>query len=84
MRPRIMSGSTVTIAPGLALALGDVVLVDVDGRTTLHAIREVGTEAHSGRAMVLIGDERGRIDGWVDVSAVHGVVVAIDPPGVAP
>lgn len=81
MRPRILSRSFVTLAPRLAYAVGDVVLVDIEGRTRLHAIRELGTQAHDAGPMVLIGDERGRIDGWVPVTAIHGVVVEIEPTG---
>ena len=80
MRPRILSGSTVTIAPLGAYAVGDVVLVNVGDHVTLHGIRDAGAEAHSGVPLVLIGDERGNVDGWFPVSAIYGVVVDVVPP----
>ena len=76
MRPRILSGSTMALRPvGGQVAVEDVVLVDVPGRTTLHKVLQMD------ELLVLIGDERGGVDGWVSIEAVHGVVTAIVPPG---
>ena len=81
MRPRILSGSTVTLHPRLAVAVGDVVLVDVGGRTTLHAVREFSTQEPE--PLALIGDERGNVDGWVPLTAIqaYGTIVLLARTG---
>jgi hypothetical protein len=84
MRPRIFSGATVTLVPLAGpLSVQDVVLVDIPGtaetlgHTTLHRVLGVCDDVSE---TVLIGDLRGNIDGWVDVSAIHGRVVSIANP----
>ena len=89
MRPRIFSGATVTLSPLAGpLSIQDVVLVDIPattetpGHTTLHRVLGVCDDVSETGVSetVLVGDLRGNIDGWVDVSAVHGRVVSVANP----
>ncbi len=89
MRPLIFSGATVTLQPlsvDRPLCVGEAVLVDVGDRTTLHRVLSLCEDAEVRRDLVLpdeavlIGDNRGHVDGWVSLSAVHGRVVAISNP----
>ncbi len=68
MRPRVRDGQSVVVEPcdPLALEPGEVVLVRVKGRDYLHLVK-----ARNG-ARLLIGNNRGGINGWVVPSAVHG------------
>jgi hypothetical protein len=73
MRGRIESGQQVTIAPvdPAAVRVDDVVFVAWKGNYLLHLVKEV----EEGR--ILIGNNLGKINGWVELSAVRGRVVAV-------
>ncbi len=74
MRGRIESGRRCTVAPVdvAALTVGDVVLCTVRGQQYLHLIKAVrGSEFQ-------IGNNVGRINGWVDASAIHGRCVSVE------
>jgi hypothetical protein len=74
MRGRIESGQLVTLAPvdPADVRVGDVVLVEWRGNYLLHLVKEVGPEG------LLIGNNVGKVNGWVGRDAVLGRVV--DPP----
>ena len=74
MRGRIESGQLVTLAPvGPAdVRAGDVALVARKGGFLLHLVKA----AEDGR--VLIGNNRGKVNGWADATAVLGKVVAVE------
>jgi hypothetical protein len=74
MRGRIESGQLVTLVPVDPAAIGvdDVVLVAWKGGFLLHLVKEVTAE------QLLIGNNIGRINGWVPRSAVLGKVVAVE------
>lgn len=74
MRGRIESGQLVTLAPvdSAEVRADDVVLVAWKGGFLLHLVKEVA----DGR--LLIGNSLGKVNGWVDATAVAGKVVAVE------
>ena len=72
MRGRIESGKLVTLAPADAadIQVDDVVLVEWRGNFLLHLVKEVQEQ------QILIGNNLGKVNGWVAKSAVVGKVVA--------
>lgn len=75
MRGRIESGQLCTVVPvdAAALTAGEIVLCTVRGRHYLHIIKAIRDGAFQ------IGNNVGRINGWVDASAIHGRCVAVEP-----
>jgi hypothetical protein len=74
MRGRIESGQLVTLAPAVPadVRVDDVVLVGWMGGFLLHLVKEV----RDGR--LLIGNNLGKVNGWVDATAAVGKVVAVE------
>jgi hypothetical protein len=74
MRGRIESGQLVTLAAARPedVRADDVVLVEWKGNFLLHLVKEVLGD------QLLIGNNLGKINGWVAASAVVGKVVAIE------
>jgi hypothetical protein len=68
MRGKIESGQLSTIEPvdPASLAVGDIVLCKVRGRQYLHLIKAI----QQGR--IQIGNNRGRINGWISANSVYG------------
>lgn len=80
MRPKILSGSTVTLAPLVSgqPSVGDAVLVKVKGTVYLHLVKAMrGSGADT---QYQIGNNKGGINGWVKRSAIYGVATDIVPP----
>lgn len=73
MRGKVESGQLVTLEPCPDPKVGDLVLVKVNGAVFLHLVK-----ARDG-ARVLIGNNRGRINGWANVASVYGVATRIEP-----
>lgn len=73
MVPRIKSGELCTVEPVTIeeLAVGDVVLCKVQGAEYLHLVKAL----QDGR--VLIGNNKGHINGWTRV--VYGRLVRVEP-----
>jgi hypothetical protein len=73
MRGRIESGQLVTIAPASAddVAVGDMVFVAWKGNHLLHLVKELRDD------QVLIGNNLGKINGWVPRAAVVGKVIEV-------
>ncbi len=73
MRGRIESGQLVTLVPvdPAAVCVDDAVFVAWKGGFLLHLVKEVDTER------VLIGNNLGKVNGWVPRSAVIARVVAV-------
>ncbi len=73
MRGRIESGQLVTLAPVQPsdLRVDDVVLVEWRGNFLLHLVKEIQGD------QILIGNNLGKVNGWVPASAAVGKVVAI-------
>ena len=74
MAGKVEDGDTVTLAPlgGRTLDAGDVVLVRVHGRVYLHLVKAVQGDR------VLIGNNRGGTNGWVNRAAVYGIATRVE------
>jgi hypothetical protein len=74
MSGKIESGQLCTVAPadpGI-LEVGDIVLCKVNGREYLHLIKAIQGPRFQ------IGNNRGRINGWVGGNAIFGKLIAIE------
>lgn len=56
------------------LQTGDIVLVPVKGRVFLHLIKAVD------QGRLLIGNNRGGVNGWVGSNGIYGIATKIEPP----
>jgi hypothetical protein len=74
MSGKIETGQLCTIAPvdSGALQVGDIVLCKVNGREYLHLIKAI----QGGRFQ--IGNNRGRINGWVSANAIFGKCIRVE------
>jgi hypothetical protein len=75
MTGKIESGQLCTVAPiddHSKLAVGDIVLCKVNGSQYLHLIKAIQGPRFQ------IGNNRGRINGWVTASSIFGRCVAIE------
>ena len=75
MEGKISSGQLCTVAPltdPAGLRVGDIVLCRVGRAEYLHLVRAT----RGGR--FLIGNNRGRINGWVEASAIFGRCIAVE------
>lgn len=74
MAGRIESGSIITISPCVPndLSADDIVLVKVKQNIYLHLIKAIRDGKY------LIGNNKGRINGWVNFSSIYGKVVKIN------
>ncbi|MFY7951034.1 MAG: hypothetical protein ACOVT5_00880 [Armatimonadaceae bacterium] len=74
MRGRIESGQLVTLAPiaPADVRVDDAVFVAWKGNYLLHLVKEIDGERF------LIGNNVGKLNGWVELSAVIGKVVAVE------
>jgi hypothetical protein len=78
MRGRIESGQEVTLAPAEPekVRVGDVVLVQWKGNYLLHLVKEIK------EGKFLIGNNIGKINGWVSRDDLCGVVTDLGAPPV--
>lgn len=77
MRGKIESGQLVTVEPitsFFALNIGDIVLCRVRGHQYLHLVVQTKPETKQ----VLIGNNRGRINGWTSFDKVYGRVTKVE------
>jgi hypothetical protein len=74
MSGRIESGQLCTVEPvdPEAIRVGDIVLCKVNGRQYLHLVKAV-----QGRRFQ-IGNNRGRVNGWVTASSIYGRCVKVE------
>jgi hypothetical protein len=72
---KVNDGDTATVEPLTegAPRVGDVVLCTVRGREYLHLVKAVQGERY------LIGNNRGRLNGWVGRRAIFGVATRVEP-----
>ena len=70
----VESGQLCTVEPTDpgSLRVGDVVLCKVNGREYLHLVRAIQG------ARFQIGNNRGRINGWVSAGAIFGRCVRVE------
>ena len=75
MSPKVESGQLCTVAPlgSSDLNVGDIVLCKVGGAEYLHIVKAI----QDGRFQ--IGNNRGRINGWVGANAIFGRLVSVVP-----
>lgn len=74
MTGKIESGQLCTVEPVDAgvLEVGDIVLCKVNGREYLHLVKAIQGPRFQ------IGNNRGRINGWVTANAIFGKCVRIE------
>jgi hypothetical protein len=73
MSGKVESGQLCTVSPvdPLSLRVGDIVLCKVNGYEYLHLIKAIQATRFQ------IGNNRGRINGWVGQSAIYGKCVSV-------
>jgi hypothetical protein len=73
MTGKIESGQLCTVEPvdPSTLRVGDIVLCKVNGREYLHLIKAIQGQRFQ------IGNNRGRINGWVSAGAIFGRFVSV-------
>jgi hypothetical protein len=74
MAGKIESGQLCTVEPvdASSLEVGDIVLCKVNGREYLHLLKAIQGDRFQ------IGNNRGRINGWVSAAAIFGRCVRIE------
>lgn len=74
MKGRVNDGDVVTVSPCTPeeLSVGDVVLVRVKGTDYLHLIKAIDQKRF------LIGNNRGRINGWVGHNCIYGIATKVE------
>jgi hypothetical protein len=74
MSGKIDSGQLCTVAPvdPASLKVGDIVLCKVNGREYLHLVKAIQGQRFQ------IGNNRGRINGWISANAIFGRCVRIE------
>lgn len=77
MRGRIESGQLVTLDPRREPEIGDAVMCRLRGNVLVHLVK--ATKGHDDKQRFLIGNNLGKINGWVNRRAIYGVVIAVDP-----
>jgi hypothetical protein len=76
MSGRVESGQLVTLAPAQQLTVGKVVLVRVKGNVYLHLVKAIRQSKNGER--YLIGNNRGRLNGWVGRHSIYGVMLSAE------
>jgi hypothetical protein len=61
------------VPPAGAFQVGDIVLCKVNGRQFLHLIKAIQGERYQ------IGNNRGRINGWISRASIYGKCVRVEP-----
>jgi SOS-response transcriptional repressor LexA len=76
MRGKVEDGSLVTLEPcdTEKLEPGDIVLVRVRGNIYLHLIKAINGKRF------LIGNNLGKINGWVGHNCIYGIATNIEAP----
>jgi len=74
MSGRIESGQLCTVEPvdSESLSVGDIVLCKVNGSEYLHLIKAIQG------ARFQIGNNRGRINGWVSANSIYGRCIKVE------
>ena len=72
MRPKINSGEQVTVSPNAEITVGDIVFCKVKGNFYVHLVKTI----KDGR--YLIGNNKGRENGWIGISQIFGKVTKVE------
>ena len=73
---KIESGKLCTVEPidnPDTLAVGDILLCKVNGRQYIHLIKAIQGKRFQ------IGNNRGRINGWISANSVFGKCIRVEP-----
>lgn len=76
MSGKIESGELCTVEPIKELEqlkVGDIVLCKVNGNQYIHLIKAIQGERFQ------IGNNRGRINGWIGSNAIYGKCIRVEP-----
>ena len=75
MKGKIESGQLCTVEPvdPASLKVGDIVLCKVNGKQYLHLVKAIQGNRFQ------IGNNRGRVNGWVAAGSIYGKCVRIAP-----
>lgn len=79
MKGKIESGQLVTVVPrtsNLFIDKNDIVLCEVNNNQYLHNVIDI--RSHEGQQQYLIGNNRGRINGWISSNHIYGVVISVE------
>lgn len=82
MSGRIEDGQLVTVEPvrdepDTVIEVDDIVLVTIGDWTYVHLVKAICQRGNG--VFYLIGNNRGRINGWVPLESIHGKVVSVSP-----
>jgi hypothetical protein len=74
MSGKIESGQLCTVEPvdAALVEVGDIVLCKVNGRQYLHLVKAIQGRRYQ------IGNNRGRINGWVSANSIYGRCVRVE------
>jgi hypothetical protein len=74
MQGKIDSGQLCTVEPvdPATLRTGDIVLCKVNGRQYLHLVKAIDGDRFQ------IGNNRGRINGWISAGAIYGRCIRVE------
>lgn len=74
MKGKIESGQLCTVEPVAPekITVGDIVLCKVNGREYLHLVKAIQGQRFQ------IGNNRGRINGWITANSIFGKCVSIE------
>ena len=73
MKPKINSGDLVTVSPDISdISKGDIVFCKVKGKYYVHIVKAVSKKRFQ------IGNNRGRINGWIGSSSIFGKVTKVE------
>jgi phage repressor protein C with HTH and peptisase S24 domain len=72
MQGKIESGQLCTVEPITVLKVGDIVLCKVNGKQYLHLVKAIQGKRFQ------IGNNRGRINGWIGADSIFGKCIRIE------
>jgi len=72
MKPKINSGDRITISPTKDIKKGDIVFCKVKGNFYVHIIKAIQGDKY------LIGNNKGRINGWTSKNNIFGKVIKVE------
>lgn len=75
MRGLIESGQLVTLNPSIDPEVGNMVMCRCKGNVYVHLVKAV--QGHGKKRRFLIGNNRGRVNGWVSRNGIFGVVTEV-------
>jgi len=76
MVPIILSGQLITLDPNMEPEVGKAVLCRCNGSQYVHLVKAIEGKGETLRFQ--IGNNRGRINGWVARDAIYGVVTKVE------